>query len=238
MGSARYSAGSTAPSGVLINQFGIIGFYMLMPYHSLSRAISWGRVGGGSGVMGAILPAGMFFRWAARWAIGSAATDHRRMSGSGIGGVLLFAGGRPVAAQCADRRGRACRRVPPRGAYYLAAERNARSKRSRCSTSSYQRSGILLGPLVGLVLLALGFPITVLAAAGAGLPPSRWSHHPNTGPPTRSAKNIDPAGLAVVVRNRPFLTLAAAMTGCYAVVPDLSGFRSHAASIHATQPHL
>lgn len=102
---------------------------------------------------------------------------------------------------------------------YLAAEAGERKIEAFAMFNVFYQSGILLGPLVGLVLLALDFRITVLAAAGVFglLTVAQLVALPQHRADSEREKTSILQDWRVVVRNRPFLTLAAAMTGCYAL---------------------
>ncbi len=95
----------------------------------------------------------------------------------------------------------------------LAAEAGERKIEAFAMFNDLLPVGILLGPLVGLMCWRW------ISGSRCWPPPVNllvsWSlltYRADSG-----AKNIDPAGLAGRRCNRPFLTLAAAMTGCYAL---------------------
>ncbi|MFV3718960.1 MFS transporter [Mycobacterium tuberculosis] len=218
--------GFNRPSRVLmINQFGInIGFYMLMPYLADYLAGPLGLAAWAVGlVMGVrnFSQQGMFF-------VGGTLADRFGYKPLIIAGCLIRTGGfallvvaqsLPSVLIAAAATGFAGALFNPAVRGYLAAEAGERKIEAFAMFNVFYQSGILLGPLVGLVLLALDFRITVLAAAGVFglLTVAQLVALPQHRADSEREKTSILQDWRVVVRNRPFLTLAAAMTGCYAL---------------------
>ncbi|KCD40801.1 integral membrane transporter [Mycobacterium tuberculosis TKK_03_0026] len=197
MGARAIFRGFNRPSRVLmINQFGInIGFYMLMPYLADYLAGPLGLAAWAVGlVMGVrnFSQQGMFF-------VGGTLADRFGYKPLIIAGCLIRTGGfallvvaqsLPSVLIAAAATGFAGALFNPAVRGYLAAEAGERKIEAFAMFNVFYQSGILLGPLVGLVLLALDFRITRCwppPVCSAYSPSRSWSHCPNTGP-TRSAK--------------------------------------------------
>lgn len=226
MGARAIFRGFNRPSRVLmINQFGInIGFYMLMPYLADYLAGPLGLAAWAVGlVMGVrnFSQQGMFF-------VGGTLADRFGYKPLIIAGCLIRTGGfallvvaqsLPSVLIAAAATGFAGALFNPAVRGYLAAEAGERKIEAFAMFNVFYQSGILLGPLVGLVLLALDFRITVLAAAGVFglLTVAQLVALPQHRADSEREKTSILQDWRVVVRNRPFLTLAAAMTGCYAL---------------------
>ncbi|MFF2521065.1 MFS transporter [Streptomyces liangshanensis] len=208
---------------LLVNQLAInLGFYMLMPYLAVHLS--------GTLVLGA-------------WAVGLV-LGLRNLSQQGmflVGGLLADRlGYRPlIVAGCALRTvgfaalgvvdslpgllaasaatGLAGALFNPAVRAYLAAGAGERRVEAFALFHVFYQTGILLGPLVGLALTAVSFPVTCAVAAVLfgllTLLQLRWL-------PARKGA-ADPAGATwreqagTVLRNRPFWLFAAAMTGSY-----------------------
>ncbi|WP_046499976.1 MFS transporter [Streptomyces odonnellii] len=208
---------------LLVNQFAInLGFYMLMPY--LAAHLS------GSLALGA-------------WAVGLV-LGMRNLSQQGmflIGGMLADRlGHRPlIIAGCALRTagfaglavadtlpgllaasaatGLAGALFNPAVRAYLAAEAGERRVEAFALFNVFYQAGILLGPLVGLALTAVAFPVTcaVASALFAVLTLSQWRRLPVRERAAGRQETTWREQAGTVLRNRPFWLFAAAMTGSY-----------------------
>lgn len=246
MGARAIFRGFNRPSRVLmINQFGInIGFYMLMPYLADYLAGPLGLAAWAVGlVMGVrnFSQQGMFF-------VGGTLADRFGYKPLIIAGCLIRTGGfallvvaqsLPSVLIAAAATGFAGALFNPAVRGYLAAEAGERKIEAFAMFNVFYQSGILLGPLVGLVLLALDFRITVLAAAGVFglLTVAQLVALPQHRADSEREKNIDPAGLAGR-RSQPSVSDVSRRHDrmLCAVVPDLSGSAHAGVDPHATQP--
>ncbi|OSC39611.1 MDR family MFS transporter [Mycobacterium decipiens] len=212
------------PSRVLmINQFGIcLGFYMLMPYLSTYLA---GPLGLAAWAVGLVLGVrnfaqqGMFF-------VGGTLADRFGYKPLIVAGCLIRTGGfallaiaqsLPSVLIASAATGFAGALFDPAVRAYVADEAGERKIEAFAIFNVFYQSGILLGPLVGLALLAMDFRITVLGAAAvfAVLTVAQLFALPqHRADPDREKTSIL-HDWRTVVRNRPFLWFAAAMTGCY-----------------------
>ncbi|MFJ2645608.1 MFS transporter [Streptomyces sp. NPDC087420] len=208
---------------LLVNQLTInLGFYMLMPYLAvhLSTTLALGAWAVGL-VLGMrnLSQQGMFL-------IGGMLADrlgHRPLIIAGcalrtvgfaalavvdtLPGLLAASAATGLAGALFNPAVRAC----------LAAEAGERRVEAFALFNVFYQTGILLGPLVGLALTAVAFPVTCGVAAvlfalltllqlrrlpgrkgAAGAPGATWREQAGT-----------------VLRNRPFWLFAAAMTGSY-----------------------
>ncbi|QUR69947.1 MDR family MFS transporter [Mycobacterium spongiae] len=212
------------PSRVLmVNQFGInLGFYMLMPYLADYLAGPLGLAAWAVGlVMGVrnFSQQGMFF-------VGGTLADrfgYKPLIVAGClvrtGGfaLLVFAQSLPSVLIASAATGFAGALFNPAVRAYLAVESGARKIEAFAMFNVFYQSGILLGPLVGLALLALDFRMTVLGAAAvfAALTIVQLLALPQH----QADPSSEPTSILVdwrtVVQNRPFLWFAATMIGCY-----------------------
>ncbi|SOJ57259.1 Multidrug resistance protein MdtH [Mycobacterium simulans] len=215
------------PSRVLmINQFGInMGFYMLMPYLADYLA---GPLGLAAWAVGLVLGVrnftqqGMFF-------VGGTLADRFGYKPLIVAGCLVRTGGFALLAVAQSlpslliasaATGFAGALFNPAVRAYVAADSGDRKIEAFAMFNIFYQSGILLGPLVGLALLAFDFRMTVLGAAAVfavltvaqllALPQDRAGRAQEG-----TAKTSVLQDWRIVVGNRSFLWFAAAMTGVY-----------------------
>ncbi|GAB7144691.1 MDR family MFS transporter [Mycobacterium riyadhense] len=212
------------PSRVLmINQFGInMGFYMLMPYLADYLA---GPLGLAAWAVGLVLGVrnftqqGMFF-------VGGTLADRFGYKPLIVAGCLVRTGGFALLAVAQSlpglliasaATGFAGALFNPAVRAYVAADSGDRKIEAFAMFNIFYQSGILLGPLVGLALLALNFRMTVLGAAAvfAVLTVAQLLALPQHLTDLEGEKRSILQGWRMVVRNRSFLWFAAAMTGVY-----------------------
>ncbi|WP_254406951.1 MFS transporter [Streptomyces sp. GMY02] len=208
---------------LLVNQFAInLGFYMLMPY--LAAHLS-GSLALGAWAVGLILgmrnlsQQGMFL-------IGGMLADrlgHRPLiiAGCALRTVgfagLAVAGTLPGLLAASALTGLAGALFNPAVRAYLAAEAGERRVEAFALFNVFYQAGVLLGPLVGLALTAVAFPVTCAVAAALfaalTLLQSRRLPVRERAAGRRETTWREQAG--TVLRNRPFWLFAAAMTGSY-----------------------
>ncbi|KAA1244761.1 MFS transporter [Mycobacterium simiae] len=216
--------GFDGPSRVLmINQFGInIGFYMLMPYLAGYLA---GPLGLATWAVGLVLGVRNFSQQG-MFILGGTLADRMGYKLLIVAGCVLRTGGFAllVAAQslpavliAAAATGLAGALFNPAVRAYLAADARERRVEAFAMFNIFYQAGILLGPLVGLALVAVDFRVTAAAAAvvfavltGAQLValPQR-----ELDPSARQTSILQ--DWRAVVGNRAFLLFAAAMIGTY-----------------------
>lgn len=208
---------------LMINQFGInVGFYMLMPYLADYLA---GPLGMAAWAVGLVLGVRNFSQQG-MFIVGGTLADRLGYKPLIVVGCLLRTGGfgllvvahsLPAVLVASAATGFAGALFNPAVRAYLAAETGERRVEAFAVFNVFYQAGILLGPLVGIMLLAIDFRVTAAAAAAVfailtaaqlfALPPHR----------------ADPAPAEVsilddwrsVVSNRSFLLFAAAMIGSY-----------------------
>lgn len=208
---------------LLVNQLSInLGFYMLMPY------------------LAAHLSAGLAL---SAWAVGLI-LGMRNLSQQGmflVGGMLADRlGYRPlIIAGCALRTvgfaalavadtlpgllaasaatGLAGALFNPAVRAYLAAEAGERRVEAFALFNVFYQAGILLGPLIGLALTAVAFPVTCVVASAlfAVLTLLQLRRLPARKGRTTGSEATWQEQAATVLRNRPFWLFAGAMTGSY-----------------------
>jgi MFS family permease len=227
MGALAQFRSFSRPSRVLmINQFGInIGFYMLMPY---SAGYLAGPLGLAAWAVALVLGVrnfaqqGMFF-------VGGTLADRLGYKPLIVAGCLIRTGGfallavaqsLPSVLIASAATGFAGALFNPAVRAYLAADSGDRRIEAFAMFNVFYQSGILLGPLVGLALVAMDFRMTVLAATvvfGALTIAQLLALPQHRADPAQ--EGIQKASILqdwrAVLRNRPFLWFAAAMTGCY-----------------------
>lgn len=214
--------GFNRPSRVLmINQFGInIGFYMLMPYLADYLAGPLGMAGWAVGLVLGVRnfsQQGMFF-------LGGTLADRFGYKPLIVAGCLLRTGGfglltvaqtLPSLLIASAATGFAGALFNPAVRAYLAADAGDREIEAFAMFNVWYQAGILLGPMLGLALLAYDFKATVLGAAVvfAVLTVAQLLALP------RHAADAAPTPILhdwrTVLGNRRFLGFAAAMTGAY-----------------------
>ncbi|KPN48130.1 MFS transporter [Mycobacterium intracellulare] len=208
---------------LLINQFGInVGFYMLMPYLAGYLA---GPLGLAAWLVGLVLGTrdfselGMFF-------VGGTLADRLGYKWLIVAGCLMRAGGfallaaaqsLPAVLIAAAATGFAGALFNPAIRAYLAADVGDRRVEAFAMFNICNHAGILLGPLVGLALMAIGFRVT---AAGAAVLFTVLTVTQVLALPQRAAvpapeRTSILQDWRVVFANRSFLLFAAAMIGSY-----------------------
>jgi len=207
----------------MINQFDInLGFYMLMPY--LADYLS-GPLGLAAWAVGLVMGVrnfsqqGMFF-------LGGTLADRFGYKPLIVAGCLIRTGGfallvvaqsLPSVLIASAATGFAGALFNPAVRAYLAAESGDRKVDAFAMFNIFYQAGILLGPMVGLALLALDFRMTVLGAAAvfAVLTVAQLFALPRHAADRESEPTSILHDWRTVVRNRRFLGFAAIMTGAY-----------------------
>ncbi|MEW2492392.1 MFS transporter [Streptomyces nodosus] len=221
---------SPAARLLMVNQFAInLAFYMLMPYLAAHLV---GDLGLAAWTVGLVLGVrnlsqqGMFL-------VGGTIADRYGYKAPILAGCLLRTGGfallgwvdsLPALTVASAATGFAGALFNPAVRAYLAAEAGERRVDAFATFNVYYQAGMLLGPVVGLALLAADFRTvcTTAAAVFAALSVLQARALParrGTGP--HPAANGGANATSVwgqwrqVVSNRPFLLFSAAMTGSY-----------------------
>ncbi|KAK1183871.1 MFS transporter [Streptomyces sp. NBS 14/10] len=219
---------SFPPAGrlLMVNQFAInLAFYMLMPY--LAAHLS-GELGLEAWAVGLVLGVRNFSQQG-MFLIGGTIADRLGYKAPIMAGCLLRTMGfgllgwvdnLPALIAASAATGFAGALFNPAVRAYLAAEAGERRVDAFATFNVYYQTGMLLGPLVGLALLAADFRLvcTTAAAIFAVLTALQWRALP--------ARHGDSAGAATgkesvlaqwrtVVANRPFLLFSTAMIGSY-----------------------
>ncbi|WP_030991582.1 MFS transporter [Streptomyces sp. NRRL S-1813] len=211
---------------LMANQFAInLAFYMLMPY--LAAHLS-GDLGLAAWAVGLVLGVRNFSQQG-MFLIGGTIADRYGYKAPIMAGCLLRTVGfgvlgwvdnLPALVAASAATGFAGALFNPAVRAYLAAEAGDRRVDAFATFNVYYQGGMLLGPLVGLALLATDFRAVCAAAAAlfAVLTLLQW----RTLPARRgdSANKGDaPAGVLAqwrtVMSNRPFLLFSIAMIGSY-----------------------
>ncbi|SON59413.1 Multidrug resistance protein MdtH [Mycobacterium simulans] len=211
---------------LMINYLGInTGFFMLMPYLAGYLA---GPLGLAAWAVGLVLGVrnftqqGMFF-------LGGSLADRFGYKPVIVAGCLLQTGAfvllgiaqsLPSLLIAATATGVAGALYTPAVRAYVAADSADRKLEAFAMFNIFFQTGVLLGPLLGVALLALNFTATILAAAAVFailtvaqllvLPQSAVDPEPAT-----IARNSVLEGCWLVIRNRSFMWFAAIMTGRY-----------------------
>lgn len=208
---------------LMINQFGInVGFYMLMPYLADYLA---GPLGLAAWAVGLVLGVRNFSQQG-MFIIGGTLADRLGYKPLIVVGCLLRTGGfgllvvahsLPAVLIASAATGFAGALFNPAVRAYLAAETGDRRVEAFAVFNVFYQAGILLGPLVGVALIAIDFRVTAAAAAAVfavltaaqlvALPP----HEADPGPGRTSVVQ----DWRSVVTNRSFLRFAGAMIGSY-----------------------
>lgn len=206
---------------LMINQFAInVGFYMLMPYLAGYLAGPLGIAGWAIGLVLGIRnfsQQGMFL-------VGGTLADRLGFKPLIVAGCLLRTGGfallafadnLPAVLIASAATGFAGALFNPAVRAYLAADSADRRVEAFAVFNVCYQAGILLGPIVGLLLLAVDFRATAAGAAAVfglltlaqlrALPQHRGA--PKSGSVLQDWR--------VVLANRPFLLFAVTMIGCY-----------------------
>ncbi|MFI1172865.1 MFS transporter [Streptomyces melanogenes] len=211
---------------LMANQFAInLAFYMLMPYLAAHLSDDLGLAAWAVGlVLGVrnLSQQGLFL-------IGGTLADRFGYKAPIIAGCLLRTGGfallgwvdsLPALIVASAATGFAGALFNPAVRAYLAAGAGERRVEAFAAFNVYYQGGMLLGPLVGLALLAADFRLvcTVAAAIFAALTVLQWRALPARGG-TADTGEDGPSGVLAqwrtVVANRPFLLFSLAMIGSY-----------------------
>ncbi|MBH1934827.1 MFS transporter [Streptomyces sp. AV19] len=207
---------------LMANQFAInLAFYMLMPYLAVHLADDLGLAAWAVGlVLGVrnLSQQGMFL-------IGGTLADRYGPKVPIIAGCLLRTAGfavlgwvdtLPALVAASAATGFAGALFNPAVRACLAAEAGGRRVEAFAAFNVYYQGGMLLGPLVGLALLAADFRLvcTVAAAVFAALTVLQIRRMP-AGPPAAGRRGEVLAQWRTVVTNRPFVLFSVAMIGSY-----------------------
>ncbi|MFI9202480.1 MFS transporter [Streptomyces sp. NPDC053048] len=209
----------------MVNQFAInLAFYMLMPYLAAHLSDDLGLAAWAVGlVLGVrnLSQQGMFL-------IGGTLADRYGYKAPILAGCLLRTAGfallgwvdaLPALIAASAATGFAGALFNPAVRAYLATAAGDRRVDAFATFNVYYQAGMLLGPLVGLALLAADFRLvcTVAAAVFAALTVLQWRALPRAGGGGAGADG--PGGVLAqwrtVVANRPFLLFSVAMIGSY-----------------------
>ncbi|MFD8569126.1 MFS transporter [Streptomyces sp. NPDC059639] len=221
----RQTRSFSAPVQLLmVNQFAInLAFYMLMPYLAAHLA---GPLGLAAWAVGLVLGVRNFSQQG-MFLIGGTLADRFGYKAPIMAGCLLRTVGfgllgwvdnLPALIAASAATGFAGALFNPAVRAYLAAEAGERRVDAFATFNVHYQAGMLIGPLVGLALLAADFRLvcTVAAVLFAALTVLQW----RALPPRRAegAAATAPSVLGqwrTVVGNRSFLLFAVAMTGSY-----------------------
>ncbi|KAA1245674.1 MFS transporter [Mycobacterium simiae] len=209
---------------LLINQLGInVGFYMLMPYLAGYLA---GPLGLAAWAVGLVVGVrdfselGMFI-------VGGTLAERWGYKGLIVAGCMLRVGGfamlvvvqsLPAVLLAAAATGLAGALFNPAIRAYLAADVGDRRVEAFAMFNIFNHAGILLGPLIGLALVAIDFRVSAAGAAVvfAALTAAQLLALPaHAADLSAKAKASVLHDWRVVLANRSFLLFAAAMTGSY-----------------------
>lgn len=210
---------------LMVNQFAInLAFYMLMPYLAAHLA---GELGLAAWAVGLVLGVRNFSQQG-MFLIGGTIADRFGYKAPILAGCLLRTGGfallgvdnLPALIAASAATGFAGALFNPAVRAYLAVEAGERRVDAFAAFNVYYQAGMLLGPLVGLALLAADFRLvcTVAAAIFAALTLLQARALPARR--ATAAKDSDGAGGVLaqwrqVVANRPFLLFSLAMIDSY-----------------------
>ncbi|MER5949025.1 MFS transporter [Streptomyces sp. NPDC001904] len=221
----RQTRSFSAPVRLLmINQFAInLAFYMLMPYLAAHLA---GPLGLAAWAVGLVLGVRNFSQQG-MFLIGGTLADRLGYKAPIMAGCLLRTVGfgllgwvdnLPALIAASAATGFAGALFNPAVRAYLAAEAGERRVDAFATFNVHYQAGMLLGPLVGLALLAADFRLvcTVAAVLFAALTVLQWRALPaRRGEPAAAAPSGVLGQWRTVIGNRPFLLFAVAMTGSY-----------------------
>ena len=211
---------------LMANQFAInLAFYMLMPY--LAAHLS-GSLGLAAWAVGLVLGVRNFSQQG-MFLIGGTLADRFGYKAPIMAGCLLrtlgfgllgWVDNLPALIAASAATGFAGALFNPAVRAYLAAEAGERRVDAFATFNVYYQAGMLLGPLVGLALLAADFRLvcTVAAAVFGVLTVLQWRALPARRGETAGTAGATDGVLAqwrTVVANRPFLLFATAMIGSY-----------------------
>ncbi|MFF2382801.1 MFS transporter [Streptomyces sp. NPDC058108] len=208
---------------LMFNQFAInLAFYMLMPYLAAHLADGLGLAAWAVGLVLGVRnfsQQGMFL-------IGGTIADrfgHKAPIMAGcllrtVGfGLLGWVDSLPALIAASAATGFAGALFNPAVRAYLAQEAGDRRVDAFATFNVYYQAGMLLGPLVGLALLAADFRLvcTVAAAVFAVLTALQAHALPARGRTTTAPRDPVLTQWRTVVTNRPFLLFSIAMIGAY-----------------------
>lgn len=212
------------PSRILmINQFGInVGFYMLMPYLADYLA---GPLGMAAWAVGLVLGVRNFSQQG-MFIVGGTLADRLGYKPLIVAGCLLRTAGfallvvahsLPAVLIASVATGFAGALFNPAVRANLAAEAGERRVEAFALFNIFYQAGILLGPLVGVMLIAIDFRVTAAAAAAvfAVLTVAQLWALPAHDPDPAAAKTSLIDDWRSVITNRSFLLFAGAMIGSY-----------------------
>ncbi|MFE7278608.1 MFS transporter [Streptomyces sp. NPDC057623] len=207
---------------LMANQFAInLAFYMLMPY--LAAHLS-GGLGLAAWAVGLVLGVRNFSQQG-MFLIGGTLADRYGYKGPIMAGCLLRTVGfgllgwvdnLPALVAASAATGFAGALFNPAVRAYLAAEAGERRVDAFATFNVYYQAGMLLGPLVGLALLAADFRLVCTAAAAvfAVLTLLQWRALPARRDGATGSGTVL-SQWRTVVTNRPFLLFSLAMIGSY-----------------------
>ncbi|MFH8257582.1 MFS transporter [Streptomyces roseolus] len=220
---SQYRSFDTTVQLLLLNQLTInLGFYMLMPYLAAhlsgSLALATWAVGLILGVRN-LSQQGMFL-------IGGMLADRLGYKPLIVAGctlrtvgfaALAFADTLPTLIAASAATGLAGALFNPAVRAYMAAQAGERRVDAFALFNVFYQSGILLGPLIGLALTAVAFPVTctVASAIFAALTLMQLRRLPDNTATPREDRPALREQTGTVLRNRPFWLFSLAMTGSY-----------------------
>ncbi|MCV7075776.1 MFS transporter [Mycobacterium szulgai] len=208
---------------LMVNQFGInIGFYMLMPYLADYLA---GPLGLAAWAVGLVLGVRNFSQQG-MFIVGGTLADRLGYKPLIVAGCLLRTGGfallivahsLPMVLIASAATGFAGALFNPAVRAYLAAETGDRRVEAFAVFNIFYQAGILLGPVLGVMLVAIDFRITaaVAAAVFAILTVGQLLVLPQHTADAAVAKTSFFDDWRHVMANRSFLLFAVAMIGSY-----------------------
>lgn len=208
---------------LMVNQFGInMGFYMLMPYLAGYLA---GPLGLAAWAVGLVLGVRNFSQQG-MFVVGGTLADRLGYKPLIVAGCLLRTAGfgllvvahsLPAILIASAATGFAGALFNPAVRAYLAAEAGERRVEAFAVFNIFYQSGILLGPLVGLALLAFDFRVTAFGAAVvfAVLTVAQLLALPQHRADLNTERTTILEDWRVVIANKSFLMFAAAMIGSY-----------------------
>ncbi|MFG2955007.1 MFS transporter [Streptomyces sp. NPDC048291] len=212
---------------LMANQFAInLAFYMLMPY--LAAHLSDG-LGLAAWAVGLVLGVRNFSQQG-MFLIGGTIADRLGYKIPIMTGCLLRTVGfallgwvdnLPALIAASAATGFAGALFNPAVRAYLAVEAGERRVDAFATFNVYYQAGMLLGPLVGLALLAADFRLvcTVAAAVFAALTLLQWRTLPgHRSNPSATGEESVLAQWRTVAANRPFLLFSGAMIGSYVLI--------------------
>ncbi|MCD2189626.1 MFS transporter [Actinomycetospora soli] len=212
---------------LLLNQLGVnTGFYLLVPYLS-------GYLGGELGLSAALVGVVLGVRNLSQqglFLVGGSAADRLGARGVIIAGCALrtvgfglFALGEsvPILFAAAILSGLAGALFNPAVRAYLSQEAGERKAEAFALFNVFANTGALLGPLLGGVLLLVGFRLSAIVAAVLFALLTIWQLA------VLPVRRIEPSGTTVggdwreVLTCRPFLAFTLAMVGMFALQNQL-----------------